>query len=61
MRFSSIFQLPLPQRHAAVEPAPAPAEDASAAAIAPKALEPALPDALDERVRMLGEWQIGEG
>ena len=61
MRFSSLFQLP------AVPPHPA----APAGEVAPveKAIEPAppsapaqeLPEDLDERVRLIGEWQLGEG
>lgn len=61
MRFSAIFQRPLPRLAAAV-PAAAPGlEQAPLAAPATPAAEAALPEALDERVRLLGEWQqLGE-
>ena len=61
MRFSSIFQL------RAVPAQPAAAAEAEAAARA--TVEPAatatppladLPDDLDARVRLVGEWQFGE-
>lgn len=60
MRFSSIFQLP------AILPQPAAGEDGGlppAAAQPAVAAEPAqdLPDDLDARVRLVGEWQLGEG
>jgi hypothetical protein len=60
MRFSSIFQLP------AVPPQPAAADDAARPAAAqqqPLEAQPApdLPDDLDARVRLVGEWQLGEG
>lgn len=61
MRFSSVFQLP------AVSPAPVgTAREVArtelpppppAAAVAPPA---DLPDDLDARVRLVGEWQLGE-
>jgi hypothetical protein len=62
MRFSAAFQLPLSLPRAAqpAEPAPQPA----AAAPTPEArtpLTPDLPDDLDARVRLIGEWQLGEG
>ena len=59
MRFSSIFQFPLtplaaqPVAPARVEEPPAPA------ATQPDPAE--LPDDLDQRVRLVGEWQLGEG
>lgn len=60
MRFSSIFHLP------AVPLLPAlPAEGASTPAVevekvpTPLAV-PELPDDLDARVRLIGEWQLGE-
>lgn len=58
MRFSSIFQLPSNQR--AVEPAAqARVDDAGAVAVpAPPVRD--LPEALDERVRLVGEWQLGD-
>ena len=57
MRFSSIFQI------AAVPLQPAlPAEGGAAPVVeveqAP--LVPELPDDLDARVRLVGEWQLGE-
>ena len=55
MRFSSLFQTPLPQHQAAqAEPA---------GETQPPASLPAadLPDDLDARVRMVGEWQLLEG
>ncbi|HEX2547295.1 MAG TPA: hypothetical protein VHL79_20600 [Ramlibacter sp.] len=57
MRFSSIFQLPITPREAAGEAAPR--RDAPAEA-APAPLEQDLPDDLDARVRLVGEWQLGE-
>jgi hypothetical protein len=60
MRFSSVFQLPLSHRADAQ-----PVEGGRV--VAPAAAEPAapayqdLPDDLDQRVRMIGEWQLGEG
>jgi hypothetical protein len=55
MRFSAIFQQPVPQREARSEeavrenppPAALPGPDH-------------LPDDLDARVRLVGEWQLGE-
>ena len=54
MRFSAIFQQPVPQREARPEeavrenppPATSPGQD--------------LPEDLDARVRLVGEWQLGE-
>lgn len=63
MRFSSIFQLPLTQRlpataaqHALTEPVPAACRPTGAAPLGAD-----LPDDLDQRVRLIGEWQLGEG
>lgn len=62
MRFSSIFQLPLASRSpaqvqlAVTEPAPA-----SFVASEPAPLTAEPPDDLDQRVRLVGEWQLGEG
>jgi hypothetical protein len=76
MRFSTVFQFPLPLPRAAqpgqaarvevpaiVTAAPAPAAPASASVDpASPSLSPAdLPDDLDARVRLVGEWQLGEG
>ena len=63
MRFSAIFQLPLVPRLAPAGPAPVRAEE-PAAAVAPVLQAPALadlPEDLDQRVRMIGEWQLGDG
>lgn len=59
MRFSSIFQLPSNQRAAVVLPVSVRVEAAPTlqAAAAP---QQQLPEALDERVRLVGEWQFGE-
>jgi hypothetical protein len=61
MRFSSIFQLPLTPRLPAMEPTPLQVQApvvALAAAMPPPAGD--LPEALDERVRLVGEWQLGD-
>lgn len=65
MRFSSIFfQLPLPARTTGGLSAAARPEDAAvplAVAIdPPDSAMAGLPEALDERVRLVGEWQLGE-
>jgi len=63
MRFSAVFQLPLVPRLAADAPAPVRAEE-PAAPVSPVVQVPAvadLPEELDQRVRMVGEWQLGEG
>lgn len=55
MRFSSLFQNPRPQHPAArAEPA---GETPPPAALPVQE----LPDDLDARVRMVGEWQLLEG
>jgi hypothetical protein len=55
MRFSALFQNPRPQPHAAqAEPAGETPPPATLPA-------PDLPDDLDARVRMVGEWQLLEG
>lgn len=66
MRFSSIFQLPLPKA-ATVPPEPVRVQDVvvpiAVAADPPDSALGALaslPEALDERVRLVGEWQLGE-
>lgn len=60
MRFSAVFQLPVvPQQPAA----PAREPVARAEAVAEPGLPPApaeLPDDLDARVRLVGEWQLGD-
>jgi len=64
MRFSAIFQLPLPLpaqvESARTEPA------ALMIPVVPAVEEASrwpldLPDDLDARVRLVGEWQLGEG
>jgi hypothetical protein len=60
MRFSSVFQLPLPLPRAA--PATEPVRPAAPVTETPRAPLPQdLPEELDARVRMIGEWQLGEG
>ena len=62
MRFSAVFQLPLAPRLAAGGPAPVRVEEA-AAPMVPVSQAPAfadLPEDLDQRVRLVGEWQLGE-
>ena len=63
MRFSSIFQLPL-SRDAATQPVRMRTDDGAVpiaqAAEPPDSLHGALPEALDERVRLIGEWQLGD-
>ena len=67
MRFSAIFQLPLPLPAQAdsvrTEPAALliPAVPAAAAAEDASRWPLDLPDDLDARVRLVGEWQLGEG
>lgn len=61
MRFSSIFSLPFappPVRTPRPQPEAAP-EPARRAAV-PLLAEPQQPDDLDQRVRLVGEWQLGE-
>jgi hypothetical protein len=65
MRFSAVFQLPLPLPRAA-QAEPVRAEAAPIIPLAPAAGEPSrwpmdLPEDLDARVRLVGEWQFGEG
>ena len=66
MRFSAIFQLPLPLPRAAQAGAPVAAETeairpVAAAVLAEPSRWPAdLPEDLDARVRLIGEWQLGE-
>jgi hypothetical protein len=59
MRFSSIFQLP-------VAPRATPARELASTQRTPEPAAPAaspaeLPEDLDARVRLVGEWQLGEG
>jgi hypothetical protein len=67
MRFSAVFQLPLPLPGAAQATAPVRIETAAIVPVAPAGVaEPSrwpidLPDELDARVRLVGEWQLGEG
>jgi len=67
MRFSSVFQLPaVPQTDAARVRETAPAENAPETPAQPAAPVRSasgqdLPEDLDARVRLIGEWQLGEG
>ena len=61
MRFSSIFQLPLPRPRAVQVPQRVDEEMRSPLLPAAVPRTPSLPEALDERVRLVGEWQLGEG
>jgi len=54
MRFSSIFQQPSPPYE--VQREESPREQATQAA----APQQELPEDLDARVRLIGEWQLGE-
>jgi hypothetical protein len=64
MRFSSVFQLPL-IRTAAVPKAPARAEEPVSTYYSgydsqfPPTDFSQLPEELDQRVRLVGEWQLG--
>ena len=58
MRFSSIFQPKAPEPRKASVQGSAPPEPA--AGVVAKPAED-LPDDLDARVRLVGEWQLGEG
>jgi hypothetical protein len=66
MRFSSVFPSRLPQRQAArQERAVRGGPHVPVAPVAPAVVESAAlpqdpPDDLDERVRLIGEWQLGE-
>ena len=61
MRFSSVFQLPaVPQQSAATVREAAPTE-AMGEPPAPALPGQDLPEDLDARVRLIGEWQLGEG
>jgi hypothetical protein len=55
MRFSALFQHPLPQ------PCVAPLEPAGEEALPAALPGQDLPEDLDARVRLLGEWQLFEG
>ncbi len=61
MRFSAIFQLPAVPPQQAAPTRPALEREAAAVQEAARTAPPAdLPDELDARVRMVGEWQLGE-
>ncbi|HET8748717.1 MAG TPA: hypothetical protein VFM98_24190 [Ramlibacter sp.] len=61
MRFSSVFQLPaVPQQPAAPVREAAPAEIVGKEPAPEPAPGDGLPDDLDARVRLIGEWQFGE-
>jgi hypothetical protein len=55
MRFSSLFQ-PTPPASEQRQQQQRPREAAQRAAVLPQE----LPDELDARVRLVGEWQLGE-
>lgn len=55
MRFSSLFQ-PIPPASGQAQEKPLP-DSGQATAMPPHE----LPDELDARVRLIGEWQLGEG
>lgn len=57
MRFSSLFQSPQPPQR--VE-APAIQREHVAAPVAREPVPRELPEELDARVRLVGEWQLGE-
>jgi hypothetical protein len=58
MRFSSVFQPAVPGAESAGPDAlRTPAEERAAA---PQPAAQDLPDDLDARVRLVGEWQLGE-
>ena len=65
MRFSSVFHLPaVPQHPGAPVRKAAPTDQADRQPPAESAQAtpgPELPDELDARVRLIGEWQLGEG
>jgi hypothetical protein len=64
MRFSSIFQLPLPRSNA-VPVAPGRVKDQDAtlsgyeSTLLPVDDYSQMPEELDQRVRLVGEWQLG--
>ena len=58
MRFSSIFQPKSPEPRKASGEGSARPEPTGAVAATPAE---DLPDDLDARVRLIGEWQLGEG
>ena len=61
MRFSSLFHKPLTPRAAAVALQPARVEQPLVPiAVAAASPDSELPEALDERVRLVGEWQLGD-
>jgi hypothetical protein len=59
VRFSSIFQLTAVPPQAAA-PVPEAAPEIPAAETPVRLPAPELPDDLDARVRLVGEWQLGE-
>jgi hypothetical protein len=67
MRFSAAFTLPLPLPRAAQPAEPGRAEAAGGpeaprmtVATDAQSARPDLPEDLDARVRLIGEWQLGE-
>ena len=68
MRFSAVFQLPLPLPRAAQSAELGPIDAPGIMPVTPAAAAPEpsrwphdLPEDLDARVRLVGEWQLGEG
>lgn len=59
MRFSSVFQLAAVPHDPAAPRQPAPADVTSEPAAQPQPGDD-LPEDLDARVRLIGEWQLGE-
>lgn len=64
MRFSSIFQFPLPRSNAVpVAPGrveePASTQTGYESTLLPVDDYSQMPEELDQRVRMVGEWQLG--
>ena len=59
MRFSSIFPSSSTPRPEAAREKPRPEPEAAPGTLVPPAQE--LPEDLDARVRLIGEWQLGDG
>lgn len=62
MRFSTLFQSPerQPQGQAPSQPRRPVPPPLTQAPVAREAAAPELPEDLDARVRLIGEWQLGE-
>ena len=61
MRFSSVFQPPAVPQHPAAPVRGAASAEKTFEKPAPSPAGQDLPEDLDERVRLIGEWQLGEG